>query len=309
MMLNLIHISIVLLVVVAAGCAPKIQPSPSEVYQMPPEVYTFSVPADSISREIKEKKPEILKDFPFVSYHPATDFRGKYPPEFYSQFKSRWKAESLKAADIWRLRHDPNYYDVLYAPALWIGNLTLKGQDFMKVIAGADNLPDEQLAVIEEWVRQGGTLWFESAIYISAYDYSLSQFTDAKLDDMVRTLSGMKLFGNAIRVNSFKARKIDEFHTDMFVSEVIPEETTDSQAAGITRDVKKLLLEQSDYVGIYFTIEGSPLIQAGGTVYASSAEYGKGKVITLAPFDFRNARYDGEMLRFDMMSWIMNVRR
>ena len=85
----------------------------------------------------------------------------------------------------------------------------------------------------------------------------------------------------------------------------------DKETAGIkeiNQNVHSLLLEQSDYIGIYFSIGGIPLIQSGDIMYASYVKYGKGKIITLAPFDFKHTHYDGEILRLDLLSWALNDR-
>ncbi len=68
--------------------------------------------------------------------------------------------------------------------------------------------------------------------------------------------------------------------------------------------INKLLLEQTDSRGLYFTVQGTEIVSSGGNVYASVADYGKGKIITLAPFDYRNTYFDGETLRLDLLSWL-----
>jgi hypothetical protein len=291
---------------VMSACSSTTRPTTTEIYNKPEEVHIFSVPANSISREVKDSRPEILKGFPFISYNPVGNFKGKFPPEFYSRIKYRWSADYLKVADLWKLRTDKYFYDVIYITPLWIGDLILKNNDLLKTIAYSYNIPDEQLGVLDDWIKEGGVLWIESAIYISAYDYSLNKFNDKKISDLVSRLKRMTLFGHKINVHMYKANRIDEFNTERFVKEVIPDKAGSEKNVG--DQVDKMLLEQTDFIGIYLTIEGDPIIKSGSSVYASSIDYGKGKVITLAPFDFRNAHYDGELFRLDLLSWALQER-
>jgi len=294
------------------ACAPTSKLSWSDIAGttvQPEEPVIFSIPSSSITRELKDTKPDILKGFPFVSAQPVINFNGKFPPEFYSSLKYRWNAEFIKSVDFWRLRYDQHMYDVIYINPVWIGELTIKEDDFLRNIAYSYNISDEQVQVLEKWINEGGILWIESAIFISSYDYNLNKFSDEKLKSLVESLRSMTLFGNKIQVQTFLAKRIDEFNTEKLLFEVTPEKNlTQQKVEGINKHVNKLLIEQTDYVGIYITIEGNPIIKSGDTVYASFANYGKGKIITLAPFDFKDVHYDGEIFRFDLLSWALNDR-
>lgn len=291
---------LLVVITVITGCATDEQKKAVDIYNKPEEIYVFSVPANSISREIKDSKADVLKGFPFVSHQPTMNFRGKFPPEFYSGIKYKWSAEYIKTADIWKLRYNRNYYDIIYVTPIWIGDFNIKEDDLIKNIALSYNIPDAQIDIIDNWVKSGGILWIESAIYISAYDYQLNKFNDARVDRIIQKLKGMTLFGNKMKVQVFQANRIDEFNTERFVKEVIPD-----KHAG-TVQVGKMLIEQTDFIGIYLTLEGEPIIKSGNTVYASAVNHGKGKIITLAPFDFKNVHYDGEIFRFDLLSWALS---
>jgi hypothetical protein len=294
---------------ICISCAPTASTPQGDLAPKPEEIYTFSVPASSLSREIKDTKPDILKGFPFIAYQPVVNFRGKFPPEFYSRIKQRWAAESLKSADIWRLRNDHYLYDVLYANPLWIGDLQLREGDLLKNIVNAYNISNEQFKVLEDWIKDGGILWIESAIYISSYDYNLNHFNDEKLKDLVGKIKAMTILGHKVNVRVETARRIDEFNTERLSMVISPEENIIGHVETLDKQIRSLLLEQTDYIGIYVTIQGEPIVKSGDATYASYVNYGKGKIITLAPFDFKNVQYDGELLRLDLLLWALNDRK
>jgi hypothetical protein len=247
------------------ACAPTSKTSRCNISPQPEKVYTFSIPPESTSREIRDNKPDILKGFPFISSQPITNFKGKFPPEFYSDIKYRWNAEYMGFVDFWKLRYNQHLYDVIYINPMWIGDLSLGENDFLKNIVYSYNISDEQFKILDTWIK------------------------------------------NKLSVRTFTAKKIDEFNTEKLSIEVTPESIRDMN--GMDRDVKKLLLEQTDYIGIYITVDGSPIIKSGNTVFASYVNYGQGKILTLAPFDFRNVHYDGEIFRLDLLSWALNGRK
>jgi len=298
-----------LLSVIIYACAPTAKTPQGDLSSKPEEIYTFSIPANSISREIKDTKPDVLKGFPFISYHPVTNFRGKYPPEFYSGIKQKWHAESLQAADIWSLRHDPQMYDVIYTSPLWIGDLYLAGKDYLENIVYSHNLSEEQFKILDNWIKEGGVFWIESAVFISSYDYNLNNFNDDKLNKLIEKIKAETLLGHKLRIFSSTAKRIDEFNTEKLNMVISPEENLIRHIAVLDNQIKSLLIEQTDYIGIYITLDGEPIIKAGDKIYASYINYGKGKIITLAPFDFKNVHYDGEMLRLDLLLWSLNDRK
>jgi hypothetical protein len=289
------------------SCAPTAKTANLDLSPKPEEIYTFSVSPGSTSREAKDNRPAVLKDFPFISAQPVSGFMGKFPPEFYSGIKYRWSAEYITFVDFWKLRHNQNLYDVIYITPLWIGDMSLKDADLLKDIAFSYNISDEQLKILDNWIRGGGILWIESAIYISSYDYNLNKLNDEKVKELADRLGSMTLLGNKLNVFTLTARKIDEFNVEKLSLEVTPDKS--EEIGKINRDVNRLLLEQPDYIGIYFTVEGNPTIKSGDVVYASYKVYGKGKIITLVPFNFKNVQYDGEIFRLDLLSWALNDRK
>ncbi len=305
--MNKVFFAVFIILLFSFACAPTAKTTRCDVSPQPEEVYTFSIPPESTSREIRDNKPDILKGFPFISSQPVTNFTGKFPPEFYSGIKYRWNAEYIGFVDFWKLRYNQHLYDVIYINPMWLGDLSLGGNDFLKNIVYSYNISDEQFNILETWIRNGGILWIEPAIYISTYDYHLNKFDDEKLKNLVDRLKAMTILGNKLNVRTFTAKKIDEFNTEKLSIEVTPENVRDM--GGLDRDVKKLLLEQTDYTGIYITVDGTPIIKSGNTVFASYVNYGKGKILTLAPFDFRNVHYDGEIFRLDLLSWALNGRK
>jgi hypothetical protein len=252
-------------------------------------------------------KNTMLDGFPFVSYKPVIDFSGKFPPEFYSSIKLRWNAAPIEKANFWDLRWNPYLYDVIYAKPFWIGDFKLKSNDLIEDMSRSYNISSKEIGILKNWVKQGGTLWIESALYISSYDVSLNKLNTRKIVRIANKLRRTRLFGRKLNVFILKSRRIDRFHTKP-LRRCINVKKYQSSLPKALVNVDRLLLNQYDYVGIYFTLNGKPIVRDGVLTYASYIEYGKGMIVTTVPFDFINVHYDGEMYRWNMLNWIIDNR-
>ena len=260
-------------------------------------------------RERKESTLKLLSDFPFISYKPIIDFYGKFPPEFYSSIKIKWKAIPFEKADYWRMRWDPYIYDFIYIKPIWIGNFSLKSDDLLENLAINYNVSDEEVRILKDWLKQGGVLWIESAIFVSSYDMELNKIDMKKLLNFAYKLKKCKLFGKNLKVFIFRTTRVDKFHTKTLIKEIeVSKNSLSPKVKEILNDINKLLLIQDDYIGIYFTVDGTPIVTDGKKTYSSYINYGKGKVITTAPFDFLNVHYDGELYRWNLLLWAMKER-
>ena len=275
-----------------------------------PDIYpVFSVPAGTFAREGSQDVPLVLRGFPFLSTQPVLNFRGKFPPEFYARQKYRWRAESIKTVDFWSLRNNPYLYDVIYINPLWCGELQLRGDDLLDSISYSFNISQEQKMILKDWINQGGVLWMEAAVYISAYDSSLGKWDENKINDYLQSLKNMKFFDAGLNVSILKAQKTDAFHTEKVTKELnFPAGHEGGELKDMNESIRRILLEQTDYIGIYLAIDGKSILKDSEATYASYLEYGKGKVVTLAPFEFRNVHYDGELFRLLLQSWAMGGR-
>jgi len=252
-------------------------------------------------------RKQLLNSFPFVAYRPIIDFYGKFPPEFYSSIKCKWSAASFQNADYWSLRFNPYMYDIIYVKPLWIGDFSLKSEDFLKDLSYTYNVSFKELDILKNWIKGGGVLWIESAIYISSYDISLNRLTRKKLALLFRKLKKLRILGKKIELFVLRAKKIDKFHTKPLNKTIIVTKSL-SRQPGLLRGIDRLKLSQYDYLGVYFTVKGKPIIKYRGRVYASYINYGKGKIITTVPFDFVDVHYDGELYRWNLLKWIMGNR-
>jgi hypothetical protein len=276
----------------------------------PQEVHIFTQPLNSLERELADDVSPVVKGFPFISFQSAKSFRGRFPREFYAPMEGKWKAESIREVDLWRLQKDPAIYDVIYMGPLWFQEFREKGNDLLKSIAYSFNISQEQLAVLDSWIRNGGILWLEPGLYITTYDYRLNRYDDKKLDVLVRSLQGMKLYDKGLSVQVLRAKKTDDLHLEnLSHALVFGEGDKPGEVNEVNDKVHSLLLEQSDYIGLYLNVNGVPLVKDHGKLYASYMKVGKGMIITTAPFDFKNAYHDGEIFRLALLEWALNNRK
>ncbi len=186
----------------------------------------------------------------------------------------------------------------------------MKGDDLLKNLALSHNLSEGQVKVLEDWVEGGGILWIESAVFVSSYDYSLNRLDQKKIEHLIERLRAQKLFGHPMRSHVLRAKRIDEFNMEKVQKEIRPDGVgIPTTAAQDDMTIRRLLLEQTDYVGIYLSVDGTPILRDASGVYASYINHGKGKVITLAPLDFRNSYYDGELFRLSLLLWALDERK
>ena len=277
----------------------------------PEKVQLFNVPLTSLARGAGEERPPLTAGFPFVSQRPVSHFKGKFPPSVYAELEKRGvRARELGEVDFWRLKEDPKLYDVIYFKGMLLGDFKARGKGLLESIAYSCNIPAEQLAVLREWVAKGGVLWLEPCIYVSSYDYQFKKMDDARLSQLVRTLSGMNLEGHRLSVVTERARRTDELHVEPLVREFdFGKGGKPGEIERINRKVGSLTLVQSDYVGIYLSVQGTPIVSSGGQLFASYVPAGQGKIITLAPFDFEDSYHDGELFRLLLLSWALEGGR
>lgn len=276
----------------------------------PEEAHIYSVFATSLAREAYDAPPEVKEGFPFVSSQPGAAYRGRFSPEFYAGALKRFRSASLQEVDFWGLKKNPRLYDVIYVKPMVQGEFKFYGDDLLESIAYSYNISREQLAILNDWIRKGGTLWMESGIFVSTYDYKFDRFSDDQLEKFLARLKGLRLFDHKLTVFMLRAKKTDDIHVKN-VSLEIPVGTPGNvgEIREINEKVRSLLLEQSDYIGIYPLAEASPIVQSGNKVYASFLKFGKGTVITLPPFDFQNAYHDGELFRLTLLSWALKKKK
>lgn len=277
-----------------------------DILSKPEKINIIETPVYT-SGKVSPTRKQILNSFPFVAYRPIIDFRGKFPPEFYSAIKCRWSAVSFQDADYWSLRFNPYLYDIIYVKPLWIGDFSLRSEDFLKDLSYTYNVSFRELNILKNWIKNGGVLWIESAIYISSYDVSLNRLTRKRLAILFKKLKRMTIFGKKVDMFVLRAKLIDKFHTKPLNKTVVVLKSF-SEQPNLLRGIHRLKLSQYDYLGAYFAVRGKPIIKYNGKVYASYIDYGKGKIITTVPFDFLDVHYDGELYRWNLLMWLMGNR-
>src|ERR1039457_6429527 len=273
----------------------------------PEKVQLFSVPLTSLSRSAEDDRAALTRGCPFVSPKPVSHFRGKFPPSVYADLEKRdFRAQQLTEVDFWHLEREPGLYDVIYCKGMLLGEFKARGKGLLESIAYSYNISAEQLTILRDWVGKGGILWLEPAIYVSSYDYKFKQIDDTRLNQLVRTLSGMTLDGYGLNVLTLRGRRIDDLHVEPLSRELsFAKGEKPGEIEQINARIRSLLLEQNDYIGIYLSVKGTPIVRSGGQVFASFVASGRGKIITLAPFDFEDSYHDGELFRLLLLSWAL----
>jgi hypothetical protein len=311
-MKNLALLSLYLLLLPALfACSAAAPARHPEGLGEPEKVQLFTVPLTSLSRAGEADRAPLTGGFPFVSQQPEGRFKGKFPPSLYADLEKRGlRARELGEVDFWRLKNDPALYDVIYLKGMLLGEFKPRGTDLLESIAFSYNIPAEKLAILRDWVARGGILWLEPSISVSSYDYQFKKMDDVRLNRLLRTLSGMTLEGHRLNVITLRARRSDQLHVEPLTRELnFGQGEKPGEIGEINSQVRSLLLQQKDYIGIYLSVQGTPIVSSKGQVFASFVASGRGKIITLAPFDFLDSYHDGELFRILLLTWALEGKK
>lgn len=73
------------------------------------------------------------------------------------------------------------------------------------------------------------------------------------------------------------------------------------------QDIKNVELVSNDFLSVDFMPKAKTLLKTtSGKTLVSFVQYGKGGVVFLRPFEYKDKMYDGELLRWKLMHYLLN---
>lgn len=290
---------------IISGCASNSSNALLQKKILSPEsVSIYDIGVNNIFANVNTGR-KLLKGFPFVSHTPIVDFRGKFSNQFYDRLDYRYKYASLKDVDFWKLRTNPFYLDFIYVLPTWANQFKKVSDNLFEDIGYSYNLSSKEQEILKWWIGQGGILWIEGGIYSTRYDTfkkngEINQ--KAIIRKLVQKSKNLYFFDSKVHTTIYKSKKIDFIN---YVPMKIRFKTTST--VPYFKDIKELEVKTNDYMQAYFMPKGEYLLTTKSKIpLVSFIRYGKGGVVFLYPFEFQNTRYDGELLRWKLLYFLLD---
>ncbi len=291
-------------ILLLGGCATKSDRAFEKKVLTPEKVEIYDVSVDNIWPNVNNGR-KLLQGFPFVSYKPIIDFRGKFSNQFYNKIDYRYKFDNIKDVDFWKLRTNPFAEDFIYVLPTWANEFKRVSNDLFEDIGYTYNLSSREQEILKWWIAQGGILWVEGGIYSTRYDtFKKSGEIDQKAINakLIKKSRNLKFFNRSVRTYIYKSKKLDVINYE-------PIKLTYKVKSKIPyfRDIKNLQITTKNFMSVDFMPKGDYLLRSkSGKPLVSFIRYGKGGVVFLRPFEFQDVMYDGELLRWKLLFYLLN---
>jgi len=300
------HIVIALVVIglMGSGCATKEQKILEESILSPESVEIYDVSAKSTLDEVHHGR-KLLRNFPFVAKDPVLDFNGKFSHQFYDKIDYRYKYSHIRDVDFWKLRTNPFAQDFIYALPTWADEFKRVSNDLFTNLGFTYNLSTKEQEILKWWIGQGGIVWVEGGIYSTRYD-TFKKNGDINHKAIVKKVvdksKNLRFFDKSVKTYMSTAKKVDYIN-------YIPLKMRFKTASDIEyfKDIKNVELISNDFLSVDFMPKAKTLLKTtSGKTLVSFVQYGKGGVVFLRPFEYKDKMYDGELLRWKLMHYLIN---
>jgi len=286
------------------GCSTKYDNTLEKKILTPESVEVYDIAVDNVYAQ-PNNRTRLLKKFPFISNQPILDFHGKFSDEFYDKLDYRYKAAPLKDVDFWKLRTNPFLEDFIYVLPTWVNKFQRVSNDLFVNIGYSYNLSSKEQEILKWWIGQGGILWIEGGIYSTRYDTFKRNGEIASkqiMQKIIQKSKNMNFFDKKVKTYIYKSKRVD------FINYIPLNITfnTDNTLAYF-KDIKTLKIQTQNYLSADFLPQAEYLIKTNmQKPLVSFIPYGKGGVIFVRPFEFKDKRFDGELLRWKLLYFLLN---
>ncbi len=297
-------ISLIGLILLLGGCASKNEVITEKKILSPESVEIYDISVDNFWKNVKYGR-KLLKNFPFVSYKPIVDFKGKFSDQFYSKIDYRYKFDNIKDVDFWKLRTNPFAEDFIYVLPMWVNEFKRVSNDLFEDIGYTYNLSTKEQEILKWWIGEGGILWIEGGLYSTRYDTfkKNGEIDKVAINNKIRQKSAnLKFFDRRVHTYVYKSKRVDSINY-----EPLELNYKTKSKYSYFRDIKNLQIKTDNFLTADFIPKGDYLLKSlKNKPLVSFIRYGKGGILFLRPFEFQDKRYDGELLRWRLIYWLMN---
>ena len=211
----------------------------------------------------------------------------------------------LKDVDFWKLRENIHAENFIYVLPMWTNQFQRVSSDLFEDIAYSNNLSSNDQEILKLWIHEGGVLWVEGGLYSTKYD---AFNKDGEIDistinkKMVAKTQGLSFMDHTVKTYTHESEKVDSINY-----EPIELSYKTNSSIDYFKDIKNLQVVTKNYLSVDFIPSGQNLIESSnGEPLVTFIKYGKGGVVFLRPFEFENKTFDGELLRWKLISYFMD---
>jgi len=298
--LNSLLIAFLSLVV---GCSTQQEVQLEDKILTPETVDIYDITVDHVYRKT-DNRAILLKKFPFISNQPILDFDGKFSNQFYDKIHYNYYASHIKDVDFWKLRTNPFSEDFIYVLPTWANKFLHVSNDLFEDIAYSYNLSHKEQEILQWWIGQGGIFWIEGGIYSTRYDtFKHSGYIDTKRisEKIASKSSHLHFFDRKVYTHIYKSKNIDQVNYVPLTLNFKPK-----SPIHYFQDIKDLKIDTNYYLAADFIAKGETLLtNSKGSPIVSIIPYGRGAVVFIRPFEFKDKRYDGELLRWKLLRYLL----
>ena len=249
---------------------------------------------------------QLLNNFPFVTNQQNVGYEGKFSDEFYYKINSNYHASLMKDVNYWKLQANPTAENVIYTLPIWMKQFKKVSNNLLENISYSNNLSIDEQKILSSWISQGGVLWVEGGLYSTRYDtFTKNGAINSKAikSTIESKSSGQELFNK--KVNTYLYQSVI---MDIVNFEPIKVAFKTKSSIPALQNIKNLEVYSDNYYNADFmpqqgevllsTTDGMPLV--------TFVQVGKGGIMFLRPFEYQDKMYDGELLRWKLLEFILN---
>ncbi len=297
-------LALVLCALFVVGCSTQYEDKLEKKILSPESVEVYDINVENIYVQ-PNNRTRLLQKFPFVSNQPVLDFHGKFSDEFYDKLDYRYKAAPLKDVDFWKLRTNPFSQDFIYVLPTWANKFQRVSNDLFENIAYSYNLSLKEQEILKWWIGEGGILWIEGGIYSTRYDTFKrnGEIASKQISQkIIQKSKNLHFFDKKVKTYIYKSKRIDFINYIPLKITFKTENTLD-----YFKDIKKLKIQTQNYLSADFLAQTEYLVRSkDNKPLVSFVPYAKGGVVFVRPFEFKDKRYDGELLRWKLLYFLLN---
>lgn len=249
----------------------------------------------------------IFKRFPFVTLRKDVDVKGKFDDRFYASLDLVYHAKNIEEVDFWKLRDEPKSVDYIYVLPLWMKDYRKLTNDLFANICYSYNLSEEQQQILKDWIAQGGKLWVEFGVFSTKYDLfnRNGEIAQTRIHRLLRSdLAGLRFLDTSYRTFLLRSKNLD-FINYQSTCKAFEVDQKRSKLEGIRR----LRVDIDNYLENYIVLDGEALVvDRSGRTLVSLKSYGNGYIISLLPFEYKDAYFDGELLRWKLLFYTLKLQ-
>jgi len=286
------------------GCSTQYEKSLGKKILSPESVEVYDIYVENIYAQ-SNNRIRLLQKFPFISNQPVLDFHGKFSDEFYDKLDYRYKAAPLKDVDFWKLRTNPFIEDFIYVLPIWVNKFQRVSNDLFENIGYSYNLSHKEQEILKWWIGEGGIFWIEGGIYSTRYDTFKrnGEIASKQINQkIIQNSKNLHFFDKKVKTYIYQSKRIDLIN-------YLPLKITFKTDTTLNyfQDIKKLKIQTQNYLSADFLVQTESLVKSkDNKVLVSFVPYGKGGVVFVRPFEFKDKRFDGELLRWKLLYFLLN---